>query len=93
MRGLICDRLRQIANSREHAYKAAGRLGMRQMKAISRIRNVAGYFSAYEESKQLRAVKQLQDELLLIMPDERSRFRRMKSEIIQLIQKSNESIF
>jgi len=80
----------KIANSREHAYKASGRLNMVQLRAISRIRNVAGYFSPFAEGRQLRAVINLESELRSIMPSEQSRFHKLREKINCLIQKAYE---
>lgn len=90
MRGQVCSQLLRIANSREHAYKAAGRLTMRQMRAISRIRTVAGYFSTYDDNRQLQAVLSLEGELLTIQPAEISRFTRLRENIHHLITKAHE---
>lgn len=90
MKGQICSTLLRIANSREQAYRAAGRRNMAQLRAITRIRNVAGYFSAYPEEKQLRAVITLETELIAIMPSDQSRFAKLRDKINLLIQKAYE---
>lgn len=90
MRGQVCNELRRIANSREHAYKATGRLTMRQMRAISRIRNVAGYFSTFDATRQLQAVLSLEPELLSIQPAPVSRFRPLRQKIDNLIRKAHD---
>lgn len=90
MKGKVCSTLLRIANSREHAYKASGRLTIRQMRAISRIRTVAGYFSTYDDTRQLQAVLSLESELLTIQPAEVSRFVNLRKNIHTLIQKAHE---
>lgn len=80
----------RIANSREHAYKSSGRLTMRHMRAISRIRTVAGYFSTYDDTRQLQAVLSLEPELLTIQPAEVSRFAKLRKNIHTLIQRAHE---
>jgi hypothetical protein len=88
MKGQVCNLLLRIANSREQAYRAAGRRDMAQLRAITRIRNVAGYFSNYPEETQLRAVINLEGELIAIMPAPESRFSKLREKIDSLIQKA-----
>jgi hypothetical protein len=61
-----------------------------KMKAIGKIRNVAGYFSTQPEGKQLRAVLTVEHELLLIAPHEQSRFTRLREKIHNIIQQAHE---
>ena len=86
----VCDALRKIANAREHAYKAAGRLSLVHMNSCARIRNVAGYFSNYSAEKQFRAVLSVEHDLRKIMPSAQSRYSNMRNQINQLIQDAYE---
>lgn len=90
MKERVCDKLRRIANAREHAFRSAGRMSLDKMKAIGHIRNVAGYISTQPEGKQLRAVLTVEQELLLIAPHEHSRFTRLRERIYSIIQQAHE---
>lgn len=90
MKSPVCDTLRKIANSRERAYKAAGRLSLVHMNACARIRNVAGYFSTIMREKQFRAVLSVEQDLRKIMPSAQSRYSNMRNQIEQLIQEAYE---
>lgn len=90
MKERVCDKLRRIANAREHAFRSAGRMALDKMKAIGQIRNVAGYISTQPEGKQLRAVLTVEHELLLIIPHEESRFKGLRDRIQNLIHEAHD---
>jgi hypothetical protein len=90
MKERMCDRLRRIANAREHAFRIAGRMSVDKMRAIGKIRNVAGYFSTQPEEKQFRAVLSCEYELDMIKPHEASRFSRLRERIQSLIHEAHE---
>ena len=91
MKERVCDKLRQIANARECAFRSVGRTSLAKMAAIGKIRNVAGYISTQPEGKQLRAVLTVEQELLLIAPHEQSRFNRLREKIYTIIKQAHEA--
>ena len=78
--------LLRFANARERAYQSVGALGLARSKSITRIRNVAGYYSTVPASKQLNAITQLKSELLSLLPPPMSRFKKQREEILHLIE-------
>ncbi len=90
MKERVCDKLRRIANAREHAFRSAGRMSLDKMKAIGHIRNVAGDFSTQPEEKQFRAVLSVEQELDMITPHEASRFTRLRERIQTLKREAHE---
>jgi hypothetical protein len=82
------QKLKKIAKSREQAYRISGHMDGGKMAAITHIKRVAGYFSTKSEQVQLRAVNQIQKEVLLILPDERSRFAKMREEALSILLKA-----
>lgn len=81
--------LLRFANARERAYRSVGALVLAQMRAIAKIRSVAGYFTSAPEAKQANAVIQVKDELMLILPPTMSRFSKQREQILQLIEISH----
>ncbi|AWW32408.1 hypothetical protein DN752_20935 [Echinicola strongylocentroti] len=86
MKSKVADTLTRFANARERAYRASGSLSMAKANAIHKVKNVAAYFSEKSETVQLKAVKQIEGELMLIIPHEQSRFKGLRENIINLIQ-------
>lgn len=78
-------RLKKIAKSREQAYRISGHTDSVKMSAITKIKRVADYFSGKDEKVQLRAVNQIQHEVLQILPDERSRFANIRKEALDIL--------
>lgn len=84
------QRLKKFAICRENAYRIENSMQTGKMKAISRIRQVADHFSDRDEAAQLRAVKQLENDILMIIPDHRSRYQKLRAEMMDLIQKTRD---
>jgi hypothetical protein len=84
-----CQKLTEFAKSRETAYKATGRLSMTRAKAVSRIRQMADYFSSQPTKNQLIAVRQCETEIKTLLPSEQSRFQTMRTKILTLIEMSH----
>lgn len=81
-------KLKKFAKGRENAYRIADRMGGGRMEAISRIRKVADYFSTKDETVQLRAVKHLEDQIMIILPHPESRYRKIRREMLDLLDKA-----
>jgi hypothetical protein len=86
----VADTLLRFARARERAYQSVGSLRGAVLQAIRHIKAVAEYFSTVPDSKQLRAIPQIESDLMLILPGENSRFRKQRDEILTLIQLSHE---
>lgn len=83
--------LKKFANAREKAYRMTGFVTGARAKAISRIRNVADYFSQKSDPVQLRAVLQCESEIILLLPSTDSRFGKLRTDMLELIEKSKQS--
>ncbi|MDN3689062.1 hypothetical protein [Cyclobacterium jeungdonense] len=81
-------KLKKFAKSREKAYQIANSMEAGKMKAISRINRVADFFAGKSEAAQLRAVAQVEQDILLILPDPRSRYAKLRQRMLDLIQQS-----
>jgi len=55
------------------------------MKAISKIQRVAGFFSGKQPEVQLRAVNQVRQEIIEILPSEYSRFHKLRRTMLDLL--------
>ncbi|WP_057935827.1 hypothetical protein [Algoriphagus resistens] len=86
----VADTLIRFANARERAYKSVGALGMAELKAINHVKTVGGYFSSVAPEKQIKAIPQLEEDLLKILPSEKSRFQKQRNQILDLIAKSHD---
>lgn len=84
----VSDILKRYANTRIKALQSAQVCSSSHLNAYTRIKNVAEYFSGKPESVQVRAVRQVQDEILLLLPSENSRFTKLRSTILQILEKS-----
>lgn len=82
--------LKKFANAREKAYRMTGFLTAGRARAISRIRNVAGYFSQKSETVQLRAVLQCESEIFQLLPNPDSRFAKLRTDMMELIEKAKQ---
>lgn len=82
--------LLRFANARERAYRKVGAMSAAVLQAIQHVKNVAEYFSTVPEAKQLNAIPQIESDLMLILPGEKSRFQKQRNEILTLIQLSHD---
>lgn len=83
--------LKKFANAREKAYKMTGFLNASRAQAISKLKNVADYFSQKSEPVQLRAVLQCESEIIQLLPHPDSRFGKMRTDMLDLIDKAKKS--
>lgn len=86
----VSKTLMQFAKAREHAYRSAGTVNMAKMRAISKIIALADFVSHRSEPAQLRAIRQVEPEILMILPHEQSRFHRLRNKMLTLIQQSHD---
>lgn len=86
----VSQTLIRFAKARERAYRSAGKVNLAKMAAISKIKTVADYVSNTSEARQLRAIRQVESEILLILPHEQSRFSKLREKILNLIQQSHD---
>lgn len=82
--------LKKFSNARERAYRLTGFLTAGRARSISRIRNVAEFFSQKSESVQLRAVLQCESEIIQLMPHPDSRFGNLRTDMLELIEKAKQ---
>lgn len=80
-----CEQLEKYAKSREAAYSTMNRLTTERAKAVSKIRQIANFFSNKPADKQLMAIKNCEYELLTLLPAEKSRFKTLRNNILELI--------
>lgn len=81
----------KFAKSREAAYLQYGRLTGARARAISRIRQLADFHSRQSDAVQLLAVRQVESELLEILPHAESRYKSQRREILSLIDQSKQA--
>jgi hypothetical protein len=80
--------LLKFAKSRQAAYLKYGQLSDSRARAISRIKQVADFFSQKNDQVQLTAVRQIEAEILALLPAEESRFKSIREKMITLLQDS-----
>jgi hypothetical protein len=86
------ERIRKYAKARERAYRLGGFLTQKRAKAISEILKKSDYYSQRSELVQLKAVVQLEDEICALLPHEESRFQKLRTEILEIIQHAKKRI-
>jgi hypothetical protein len=84
--------LKKFATSREKAYRLTGFLTAGRAKAISKIKNVADFFSQKSERVQLRAVMQLEPEILEVLPHQESRYSKMRTDMLDLLKTAKNTL-
>lgn len=89
MEAEVAHTLIRFATARENAYRIAGALSGAKAASITKIKQVANYVLHRPANVQLHAIRQIEPELLLIMPHPESRFQRMRNQILNLIQQSH----
>lgn len=90
MEAKVAHTLIHFAIARENALRIAGALSGAKLEAITKIKQKAEYFKSQPAPKQLEVVKQVEPELLLILPHEKSRFHKMRKNILDLIGKCHD---
>ena len=58
------------------------------MQAITKIQRVADFFSQKAETVQLRAVNQVEQEIMEILPSEQSRFQKLRQKMLDLLERA-----
>jgi len=80
--------LKKIAKNRERSYRIANMMQEGKMKAISKIIREADFFSGKGEAVQLRTVAKVEREIHLILPDPRSRYSKLRENMLDLLEKA-----
>lgn len=83
-----CDTILRYAKQRQRAYQITKTLTGRRAAAISKILRVAAYMKG--KSAEWRAIRQTEQELIAILPDEQSRFQKQRESILSLINQCHE---
>lgn len=83
--------LKKFAKARERAYLLTGYLTSGRAKAISKINNVADFFSQKSDRVQLRAVMQLELEILALLPHQESRYAKLRTDMLDLLQTAKDT--
>ncbi|WBL42354.1 hypothetical protein PBT90_00100 [Algoriphagus halophytocola] len=81
----VPDILIRFAKSRLSQLRHANCCTMAEEKAAEHIITVAGYFSTVPKPKQINCIRQLMDDILLLIPSESSRFQKLRQKILDLI--------
>lgn len=89
MEAKVAHTLIRFATARENAYRIAGALSGAKASACAKVRRVMDHFSAKPEEVQLKAIRQIEPELLLILPHPESRFQKMRRQVMDLIEQSH----
>lgn len=83
--------LKRYAIARVKALQAVHRCGLGQLEAAKRIHNVADYFSSKPPSVQIRAIRQIEPEILMLLPSEESRYKKQRETMLSLIQQATKT--
>lgn len=80
----------RFASARENALRRAGALTMSKAEACKKVKTISCYFRQKSRQVQLLAIRQIEQELNLILPNEKSRFQKQRSAILDLINQSHD---
>lgn len=58
---------------------------MMRAKAVTKIKRTADHISAMKPEQQLQYIPSIEQDLLQLLPNEQSRFQKIRTEIIELI--------
>lgn len=86
----VAHTLIRFATTREKALRHGNALSGDKLDAITVIKRKAEYFKSVPESKQIAVVRQVETELRLILPHEKSRFQKQRKTILDLIELSHD---
>lgn len=86
--GKVAVTLLRFVKSRENALRHAGALSLTKAEACKRITNVIQFFKDKSDQIQLRAIRQVEPEIRLLLPHEKSRFQKQRKDILDLLQQS-----
>ncbi|MFN3802607.1 hypothetical protein [Belliella pelovolcani] len=87
------ERIKKFAKTRERAYRMSGFLSQSRAKAISEIIKKSEYYSQKSELVQLKAVVQLEDEICALLPHEESRFQKLRTEILEILNNAKSTVY
>jgi len=82
--------LLRFVKSREKALRHAGALSLAKAEACRKVTTVVNYFSGKSEDAQIRAIRQVEPELRILLPHEKSRFQKQRKTILDLIDLSHD---
>lgn len=78
----------RFAKGRETAYLRYGQLTGSRASAVSKIKRVADFFKNKGEREQLCAVRQVADEIRLLLPAENSRQVNLRRQMLSLLDQA-----
>lgn len=81
----ISSKLISYAKGRERALRSKGVFSVAKAKAVTKIMQVADYCSNMKAEQQLAFVKSIEQPILQLIPGEESRFKKLRSEILNLL--------
>lgn len=80
--------LRKFAKARERAYGITKTMDGRKARSITNILSKADMVMAKSEQVQLRAVVQLESDIMVLLPSEQSRFVKVRADMLELLHKA-----
>lgn len=83
--------LKRYAISRVKALQAVHRCDLGRLQAAKRIQDVADYFSSKPQDVQIRAIRQIEPEILMLLPAEGSRYKKQREQMLSLIQQATKT--
>lgn len=84
----VCDTLKRFAKQRQKAYQVKNAFYGRRARAVSNIIRVCDYFKGKQQ--EWRAVFQIEQDIMSLLPAEDSNFSEQRKNILNLIQQSHE---
>jgi hypothetical protein len=85
---MISRKLKKFCKARERAYTEFKMLDGNKLRAIATILKVADFHINKTQSVQLRAVAQIENAILALLPSETSRYQPSRHEMLELINQS-----
>lgn len=82
--------LLRFVKSRENALRRAGALSLTKAEACKKVSNVVQFFKHKSDQIQLRAIRQVEPELRLLLPHEKSRFQKQRKSILDLLDQCHD---
>jgi hypothetical protein len=86
----VADILIRFTRHRIRSLESVKACTLAHYQSSTRIQNVAGYFQSKPQEVQLRAIRQLEPELKILLPSETSRFKKLRQKILDLIHQSHQ---
>jgi len=88
--GKVAVTLLRFVKSREKALRIGGALSLTKAEACKKVSNVAQYFRDKSEPVQLRAIRQVEPELRMLLPHEKSRFQKQRKTILDILNQCHD---